>query len=249
MSSRPPLIGVVSDRRIIEPHPFHVVGEKYSRALVDAADAYPVGLPAFADEFDVLQILDRLDGLLLTGSPSNVAPQRYHGPASAAGSLHDLARDQASFALIPAALRLGLPLLAICRGCQELNVALGGSLHQAVHSVPGYNIHHEDPDQPLEVQYGPAHSVSFTRGGLLIELTGRRTAIVNSVHHQGIDQLADGLAVEATAEDGLIEAVTVRDAAGFVLGVQWHPEWRVTEDPVSAAIFQAFGEACVEYRR
>ena len=242
-----PLVGVVSDRRLIEPHPFHVVGEKYSQALADAAGVYPVGLPSFADDFDVLEILDRLDGLLLTGSPSNVAPHRYHGEASDPDTLHDLARDDASFALIPAALRAGLPLFGICRGCQELNVALGGTLHQSVHHLPGYAVHHEDSQQPLAVQYGPAHTVKFTPGGLLAGITGAGGATVNSVHHQGIDRLAAGLDVEAVAPDGLIEAVTVRDAAGFALGVQWHPEWQVLDDEISTAIFRAFGEACVEY--
>lgn len=243
-----PLIGVIADRRVIEPHPFHVVGEKYSRAIADAAGAYPVALPAFAGDFDVLEVLDRLDGLLLTGSASNVEPRLYNGAASAPGTLHDPARDTASLALIPAALRAGLPLLGICRGCQEMNVALGGTLHQAVHDLPGYDRHHEDPDAPLDVQYGPAHEVRFTPGGLLAKLTGLTRARVNSVHHQGIDQLAEGLAVEAVSPDGLIEAVLVRDAPAFALGVQWHPEWRATENEVSMAIFQAFGEASARYR-
>jgi putative glutamine amidotransferase len=242
-----PLVGVVSDRRIIEPHPFHVVGEKYSQALADAAGVYPVGLPSFAYGFDVLEVLDRLDGLLLTGSPSNVAPHRYHGEASDADTQHDLARDDASFALIPAALRAGLPLFGICRGCQELNVALGGSLHQAVHQLPGYAVHHEDTRQPLAVQYGPAHTVKFTPDGLLARITGATGAMVNSVHHQGIDTLAPGLDVEAVAPDGLVEAVAVRDAAGFALGVQWHPEWQTLDDEISTAIFRAFGAACAEY--
>lgn len=243
-----PLIGVVSDRRFLAPHQFHVVGEKYLVAVADAAGGYPVSLPVLPGEFDVLEALDRLDGLLLTGSPSNVEPQRYQGRPSAPGTLHDPERDSVSLALIPAAIRAGLPLLGICRGFQEMNVALGGSLHQAVHDLPGFDNHKEDPTQPLDVQYGPAHEVRFTPDGMLEGIAGTRSAIVNSVHSQGVDVLADTLVVEARAPDGLIEAAAVPDAPGFVLGVQWHPEWRAMENEVSMAIFQAFGEACRRYR-
>jgi putative glutamine amidotransferase len=134
--------------------------------------------------------------------------------------------------------------MVVCRGFQELNVAYGGTLHQHVHDVPGFRIHKENPDDPLDVQYGPSHAVTFTPGGVLAGITGVAGARVNSLHSQGIDRLGDGLAVEALADDGLIEAVVVRDAPGFTLGVQWHPEWKVSDDPVSMAIFRAFGKAC-----
>lgn len=248
MSRNRPLIGVVSDRRLLDPHHYHVTGEKYLSAVVNPAGGYPVVLPVLAGDFDILEILDRLDGLLMTGSYSNVEPRRYQGSPSAPGTWHDPARDEAALALIPAAIRAGLPLLGICRGFQELNVALGGSLHQAVHDLPGFHDHKEDPEDPLDVQYGPSHEVTFTTGGQLARLTGRDRATVNSVHSQGIDRLADGLIVEATAPDGLLEAVAVQDAPGFALAVQWHPEWRVLEDEVSTAIFEAFGDACRRYR-
>ncbi|WP_224784930.1 gamma-glutamyl-gamma-aminobutyrate hydrolase family protein [Marinihelvus fidelis] len=244
MSSPRPLVGVVADRRMVGPHPFHMAGEKYLAALVDGAGVDPVVLPSFGEGFEVAGLLERLDGLLLTGSPSNVAPARYDGPSSAPGTLHDPERDVAAFDLVPAALKMGLPLLAICRGFQELNVAMGGSLHQAVHERPGALVHHEDYDAPVEVQYGPAHEVSFVEGGLLRELTGQATATVNSLHSQGVDRLGQGLRVEALAPDGLVEAFVVADAPGFTLGVQWHPEWKVTASTVSMALFGAFGDAC-----
>ena len=216
------------------------------------AGAYPVGLPvlgpALDDGFDVLEVLESLDGVLLTGSPSNVEPNRYQGPASRAGTMHDPERDHSAFALIPAVVRLGIPLFAVCRGFQELNVAYGGTLHQEVHNVPGYMTHREDKGAPIEAQYAPAHEVRFNPHGMLARITGIGAAQVNSVHSQGVDKLGNGLIVEATAPDGLIEAVTVEGAAGFVLGVQWHPEWRVRENKVSMAIFQAFGDACRSYR-
>ena len=243
-----PLIGVISDRRMVGLHPFHMVGEKYLQAIVDGADAYPVALPSLAEGFDVLDIIDRLDGLFLTGSPSNLDPKHYMGNPSKPGTWHDPERDLAALALIPAAIRVGMPLFAVCRGYQEMNVAFGGTLHQLVHEVPGYRVHKEDPDDPVEVQYAPSHQVEFTDGGLLHRISGQRQAAVNSLHSQAVDRLGEELQVEAVADDGLVEGFTVRNAPGFTLGVQWHPEWKVTENPVSMAIFTAFGDACRSYR-
>lgn len=233
-------------------HPFQVQGEKYLTALVHGAGAWPVGLPVLGPEvaadLALLEILEVLDGVLLTGSPSNVEPHRYRGPASSEGTLHDPERDHAAFSLIPAVVDAGMPLFAICRGFQELNVAFGGTLHQDLASVPGLLRHREDRNAPLDQQYGPAHDVEFTPGGILARLTGERGARVNTVHGQGVDQLAPRLRAEATAPDGLVEAVTVDGATGFVLGVQWHPEWRARDNPLSMAMFGAFGNACRQYR-
>jgi putative glutamine amidotransferase len=243
-----PLIGVISDRRMQGEHPFHMVGEKYLQAVADGADAYPLALPCLADGFDVLDIIDRLDGLFLTGSPSNLEPYHYMGDPSEPGTWHDPHRDLAALALIPAAIRVGMPLMAVCRGFQEMNVSFGGSLHQLVHELPQYGMHKEDPDKPLDVQYGPSHQVKFSAGGLLEKITGESGASVNSLHSQGVDRLGQELVVEAVADDGLIEGFTVRKAPGFTLAVQWHPEWRVLDDPVSSAIFSAYGDACRTYR-
>ena len=243
-----PLIGVVSDRRMQGEHPFHMVGEKYLQALADGSDANPVALPSLANGFDVLDIIDRLDGLFLTGSPSNLEPHHYMGEASEPGTWHDPERDLAALALIPAVIRVGLPLFAVCRGFQEVNVSFGGTLHQLVHEVPPFSVHKENPADPLDIQYGPSHQVEFVEGGVLHTITGRKSATVNSLHSQAVDSLGDELEVEAWAEDGLVEAFTVRNAPGFTLGVQWHPEWKVLENPVSEAIFRAFGDACRSYR-
>ena len=228
---------------MIGAHPFHVAGDKYLRAVADGAQALPLLIPALGDGLDPAELVGRLDGLLLTGSASNVEPHRYGGPSSAAGTPHDPARDATTLPLIRAALDAGVPLLGICRGFQELNVALGGTLHQRVHEVPGLDDHREDESAPLEVQYGPAHPVRLAPGGILAGLAGALEVRVNSVHGQGIDRLAPGLAVEATAPDGLVEAVRVEHAPAFALAVQWHPEWRFWEDPLSAALFAAFGDA------
>ncbi|MGH8035850.1 MAG: gamma-glutamyl-gamma-aminobutyrate hydrolase family protein [Lysobacterales bacterium] len=248
MHSNLPLIGVISDRRMVGAHPFHMVGEKYLRALVDGADAYPVCLPSLAEGFDVADILDRLDGLFLTGSPSNVEPHHYLGDSSRPGTWHDPERDETALALIPAAIHAGMPLFAVCRGFQEINVAFGGSLHQHVHEVPGYRNHKEKTGEPLDVQYAPSHGMEFTPGGLLERITGEKEVQVNSLHSQGIDRLGKGLSVEARAEDGLVEAFAVTGSPGFTLALQWHPEWKINENPVSMAIYRAFGDACREYR-
>jgi putative glutamine amidotransferase len=243
-----PLIGVVSDRRMQGAHPFHMVGEKYLQALADGADAYPVALPSLAEGFDVRDIIDRLDGVFLTGSPSNLEPRHYMGDPSEPGTWHDPERDIAALALIPAVIRVGMPLFAVCRGFQEMNVSFGGTLHQLVHEVPGYRVHKENPDDPLDLQYSASHEVEFVDGGLLQRITGQKGAAVNSLHSQAVDRLGAELEVEAHAEDGLVEGFTVKNAPGFTLGVQWHPEWKVLEDPVSSAIFRAFGDACRSYR-
>jgi putative glutamine amidotransferase len=229
---------------MIGPHPFHAVGEKYARALLDAADALPLLIPALAEELRLDELLERLDGLLFTGSPSNVEPHHYEGPPSHPGTLHDPARDATTLPLIRKAVRAGVPVLGICRGFQEVNVAFGGSLHQRVHEVAGHLDHRDDETQPLDVQYGPAHEVILEPGGLLRSLAGSDRLRVNSLHWQGIERLGQGLAVEARAPDGLIEAFRVEGTARFALAVQWHPEWKVMDNPFSRALFSAFGAAC-----
>ena len=239
-----PLIGVPADRRIVDPHPFQMVGEKYLDALIKGSDALPLMLPLMPEDVDVDELLARFDGIFLTGSYSNIEPHHYDGEPSDEGTLHDPHRDAVTLPLAKRAMETGVPLLAVCRGFQELNVALGGTLHQKVHEVPGYHDHLEKKEDPLDVQYGPSHPVNLVDGGLLRELAGSDQVMVNSLHAQGVARLADGVTVEAVADDGLIEAFRVDDAPGFALAVQWHPEWRATENEFSTAIFKAFGDAC-----
>jgi putative glutamine amidotransferase len=229
---------------LLDPHPSHVSGEKYLKALIDGAGAIPFIVPSMADDIDVDEVLDRIDGLTLTGSYSNVEPHHYGGEKTEKSGSHDPHRDAMTLPLALRALERGVPLLAVCRGHQELNVALGGTLHQNVADVPGYHNHLENKSDPLDKQYGPSHPVSLMDGGLLRQLAGSDSVMVNSLHAQGIERLADGVAVEAVADDGLIEAFRVDSAPGFNLSVQWHPEWRVTENKFSMAIFKAFGDAC-----
>ncbi len=244
-----PVIGVPADRRIIDPHPFQMVGEKYLAAIIQAADALPLMTPVLPGDVDIDGLLAQFDGIFLTGSYSNVEPHHYDGEPSEEGTLHDPHRDGVTLPLARRALELGVPLFAVCRGFQELNVALGGTLHQKVHEVPGYHNHLENKDDPLDVQYGPAHDVNLVDGGVLRGLSGTDRVMVNSLHAQGVARLADGVSVEAIADDGLIEAFRVDDAQAFALAVQWHPEWRVMDNGFSKAIFKAFGDACRERAR
>ncbi|MEJ2479775.1 MAG: gamma-glutamyl-gamma-aminobutyrate hydrolase family protein [Acidihalobacter sp.] len=244
MTNSSPIIGIPADRRELSPHVYHMAGEKYLTAVTEAIGGVPIIIPVLSGHFDMNTVLELVDGILLTGSYSNIEPAHYDGPTSAPGTLHDSARDAVTLPLIRTAIERGIPLFGICRGFQEMNVALGGSLHQRVHEVPGRHDHREDATQPLDIQYGPAHAVSFTEGGLLHSLTGKLEGEVNSIHWQGVDRLAPGLNAEATAPDGLVEAFTVNNAPGFTLAVQWHPEWRATQNPLSMAMFKAFGDAC-----
>jgi putative glutamine amidotransferase len=243
MSSKRPVIGVPADRRMIGLHPFHAVGEKYLLAVVEAAGALPLIVPALGEHVDLDELLRVVDGIVFTGSPSNVEPSRYEGPASTAGTLHDAARDATTLPLIPHAVSKGVPVLGICRGFQEMNVAFGGTLHQKLQEVQGYADHREDEKQPLEVQYGPAHDVILEPGGLLRSFSDTDRIRVNSLHSQGVERLGRNLAVEARAPDGVIEAFRVQDAPRFALAVQWHPEWQVMSSTFSRALFAAFGDA------
>ncbi len=239
-----PIIAVPSDRRILDPHPSHTTAEKYLKAIVDGAGGLPIIVPSMAEDIDVDDILERIDGIALTGSYSNIEPHHYGAEAADENGFHDPHRDTMTLPLALRALEKGVPLLAICRGHQELNVALGGSLHQNLAAVPGYHSHVENKSEPLDVQYGPSHPVALMEGGLLRQLAAVDSVMVNSLHAQGIAKLADNVSVEAVADDGLIEAFTVDGTEGFNLSVQWHPEWQVTENEFSMQIFKAFGDAC-----
>jgi putative glutamine amidotransferase len=247
VSDAAPLIGVTACARAGERHVFHSVAIQYVEAVVNGARGVPIIVPALGARTDIPALLGRLDGLLLTGSPSNVEPLHYGGPASRDGTLHDPARDATTLPLIRAALDAGMPLLAICRGHQELNVALGGTLHQHVHELPGKRDHRGRKVPSNEERYGYAHTIELTEGGALERLAGARTVTVNSLHAQAIDRAAPGLAIEAvSSDDGVVEAVRVAGATSFALGVQWHPEWHIVSDQLSRALFAGFGDAARE---
>jgi len=244
-----PIVLIPACTRQIGAHPYHVAQMKYVEAVVAGAGCVPLVLPALGEAIDWDTVLEIADGVMLTGSPSNVHPD-FFGQSVLDPSLPlDPARDATTLPLIRMALQRGIPLIAVCRGTQEVNVALGGTLHQAVHDVDGYIDHREDKTASIEVQYAPAHGINIVPGGLIAQiLGGLDKMVVNSVHGQGIDQLAPGLQVEARADDGLIEAYSVASAPGFTLAMQWHPEWKIRENPESMKLFGAFGDACRAFK-
>jgi putative glutamine amidotransferase len=244
-----PVVGVSACLRHFEERDKHMVDDKYVRAVAVSSGALPLIFPAMGDIVDADTLLDRVDGIMLTGSPSNVHPEHYGVEPCSKSEPHDRARDTTTLPLIEAIVDKGVPLLAICRGFQELNVALGGTLHVRVHEVAGRMDHrrpqHPDPD----VQYGPSHPISLAPGGQLSKIFGCEEMDVNSLHWQSIDRLADRLVAEATAPDGTIEGIRVADARNFAVGVQWHPEYKSWENPLSARLFKAFGDAALARAR
>jgi putative glutamine amidotransferase len=235
-------VGIICDRRVFDDMAVHQANDEYIAAVQGGAGALPLLVPSMDAPLGSADLLAAVDGLLFTGAPSNVAPSHY-GAGSRPGTELDEIRDATTLPLLRAAIQAGKPVLAICRGFQELNVALGGSLHQHLHEIPGRLDHREPANVSRDAEYAPAHAIVLVPGGLLARLSGLTDAKVNSLHHQGVDRLAPGLKAEAHAPDGQIEALSMPHAKAFLLGVQWHPEWGFAGDPLSRAIFQGFGAA------
>jgi putative glutamine amidotransferase len=243
-----PIVFIPACTRDFGEHPYHAAQHKYIDAVVIGADCAPMILPSLGEALDLDTMLALCDGIMLTGSASNVHPSYYSEEVLDPSLPQDPARDQTTLPLIRAAVKRGIPIIAICRGFQEMNVALGGSLHQAVQTVPGHFDHRENPELGMDEQYGDAHKVRLVAGGMLHGILGAHEIPVNSLHGQGVNELAPGLTVEAVAEDGLVEAFSVSTSPGFTLAVQWHPEWRIAQNPYSMKMFGAFGKACREHQ-
>jgi putative glutamine amidotransferase len=246
---RRPIVLVPACSHQIGSHPYYAAQNKYVDAVVVGARCQPLLVPPLGEITDIEALLAVSDGVMLTGASSNVHSSHYGQELRDPTLRLDPARDATTLPLIRAAIDLGVPLFAICRGFQEMNVALGGTLHQALHEVEGMFDHREDKSRSLDHQYGPAHRVTLEKGGRLHHiLDGENEIQVNSLHGQGLDQLAPGLHIEARSDDGLVEAYSIGTAPGFTLAVQWHPEWRVEENTESMKIFTAFGLACRVHR-
>lgn len=244
-AARTPVVAIMCDRIELHRHAAHAAFDGYVRAVTQAVGGLPLLLPATGAALDLQALLDSVDGLLLTGSPSNVEPSCYAGPPAPPDLLLDPQRDATTLVQIPRLVDAGLPLLGICRGLQEVNVAYGGSLHLAVHDQPGHLDHREGPhERPIADWYADSHTVRLAPGGRLAQLLQRDELPVNSLHHQGVQRLGRGLRVEARAPDGLVEALAVEAAPQFTLAVQWHPEMRIDDSAEARALFAAFGQAC-----
>ncbi|MBR9857047.1 MAG: gamma-glutamyl-gamma-aminobutyrate hydrolase [Gammaproteobacteria bacterium] len=241
-----PVVGVIMCRQQLGPHPAMTLQQKYLDALLAAgALPFPLAHGLVEDEQSLTQALAMLDGLLLTGSYSNMEPHHYGESGDEPHT--DPGRDRLSLQLIAAAQARQLPLLGICRGFQEMVVASGGRLHRRLHETGQFDEHREDKTLTLEQQYGPAHNIIPSDGGLLSRLAGSEAQQVNSLHMQGTRLVGEGARVEATAPDGLVEAISLLDHP-FALGVQWHPEWQSRNNPLSRALFDGFVEACRDYQ-
>ena len=239
-----PLVGLSACVKDIGPHPFHVVGEKYIRAVSYGAGAVPIMLPSLLEISSDADVISRFDGFVFTGSLSNIQSRLYSDQQANDVPPFDEKRDSVTIPLIRKLIDNNVPILCICRGFQELNVALGGTLHKAVHRRPEYKDHRENKLLSLEEQYAPVHNITITPGGLLADIWPKRKVMVNSLHTQGIADIASGLQIEAIADDGLIEGASYnRTGGGFCLGVQWHPEWQIEKNQFSTALFGAFGKA------
>lgn len=241
--ARRPLVAVTADLRRHDGLDWHAAPAPYIAAAARVAGAWPVIVPALGPDAEAAEILSRVDGVLATGSRSNVHPSSYGGAETPGHAPFDPARDATALPLIAGALARGLPLLAICRGMQELNVALGGTLAAEIETLPGTDDHRAPDGEDQDARFAPRHAVSLRPEGRLAAILGAGPVTVSSLHRQGLARLAAGLDVEAEAEDGVIEAVSARDAPGFAIGVQWHPEYFAETDPPSRRLFEAFGAA------
>jgi putative glutamine amidotransferase len=248
MRARKPLVWLPACHRhldLSDPGGYTVLADRYAAAVCNLG-LQPVLYP-MAGASDVDDLLPLVDGVLLTGSPSNVEAARFGGTALATDLL-DPRRDALTMALVPASVAGGVPVFGVCRGLQEMNVALGGTLYQQLHSEPGFMDHREPEDDDLAVQFAERHEVRLVPGSAFARWAGAATARVNSLHGQGIKRLGEGLVAEALAPDGLVEGVRVAGAPAFAFGVQWHPEWRHESTPFYARTLEAFAQACTERR-
>lgn len=239
---RTALVAVVADARFDSGYTWHAAAHTYLNALVAVSRVTPVVVPSL-EAIDVDGLLGRVDGVLSTGSRSNVHPRHYGEAETDEHAPFDEARDAVSLKLMRGAVAAGLPLLALCRGFQEMNVAWGGTLTPALHDVPGRRDHRAPVSEVQDERFAIAHEVAPTLGGQLARVLGNDPVRVNSLHRQGVVTVGVGLTVEATAPDGTIEALSVADARAFAMGFQWHPEYWAKTDPPSRAIFEAFGAA------
>lgn len=245
-----PVVGIIGNITVLnETYRVHAGGMMNSAAVSQVADCLPLIIPSDPNFVSVAELLDTCDGFLLTGGRPNVHPEEYGEAATEAHGSFDRCRDAITLPLIRACVERGQPFLGVCRGFQEVNVAMGGTLWPEIRELPGRMNHRMPPDGTLEEKFALRHRVRFTPGGVFARLMGAEEVMTNTLHGQGIKAPGCRIVIEGQAEDGTPEAIHVKDAPGFTLSVQWHPEYNAAADPVSRALFHAFGEAVRAWAR
>ncbi|PUB18867.1 gamma-glutamyl-gamma-aminobutyrate hydrolase family protein [Yoonia sediminilitoris] len=240
-----PVIGIIGNSYLInDQYPAHAAGQMNADAVAKVSDCLPLIIPANPEAAPLNDLLDACDGFLFTGGRPNVHPEEYGEIATVAHGEFDRDRDRLALPLIRACVSRGQPIFGICRGFQEVNVAMGGSLYPEIRDLPGRENHRMPPDGTLEEKFELRHKVTFSQGGPFHQLLGATEVMTNTLHGQGIKQAGPRIVIDGHAPDGTPEAAYIADAPGFTLSVQWHPEWNADADPVSRPLFQAFGDAC-----
>ncbi len=239
-----PVVGIIGNQHLInDQYPAHAGGAMNSEAVASVAECMPLLIPADPRFVSVEELLETCDGFLLTGGRPNVHPNEYGEDETEAHGAFDRARDAIALPLVRACVERGQPFLGICRGFQEVNVAMGGSLYPEIRDLPGRMNHRMPPDGTLEEKFALRHTVEFSEGGVFHRLMGASQVMTNTLHGQGICRAGARIVIDGYAADGTPEAIYVKDAPGFTLSVQWHPEWDAPNDPVSRPLFTAFGDA------
>ena len=239
-----PIVGIIGNSYLInDQYPAHAGGSMNSEAVAQVAGCLPLVVPSDPSLVSVTELLDICDGFLLTGGRPNIHPEEYGEAETPAHGAFDRGRDAITLPLVRACVERGQPFLGVCRGFQEVNVAMGGTLYPEIRDLPGRMNHRMPPDGTLEEKFALRHKVRFTEGGVFHRLMGAPEVMTNTLHGQGINRPGARIVIEGHAPDGTPEALYVRDAPGFTLSVQWHPEWNASADPVSRPLFETFGQA------
>jgi putative glutamine amidotransferase len=245
-----PIVGIISNSYLLdESYPVFAGGTMNMEAVTEVSDCMPLLIPADPRYVSIEELVETCDGFVLTGGRANVHPEEYGEVATESHGTFDRARDAITLPLVRACVERGQPVFGICRGFQEVNVAMGGSLYPEIRDLPGRDNHRMPPDGTLEEKFELRHCVSVTQGGVFNEVLGATRVMTNTLHGQGIKTPGARIEIDGTAPDGTPEAIYVRDAPGFTLAVQWHPEWNAANDPVSRALFEAFGKAVRDWQQ
>lgn len=238
-----PVIGIIGNQNLFDDYAVHASGTMNSVAIACVAECMPLLIPADPDYVSVEELMDTCDGFLLTGGRPNVHPEEYGEPETEAHGAFDRCRDAVTLPLVRACVEKGQPFFGVCRGFQEVNVAMGGTLDPEIRDLPGRMNHRMPPDGTQEEKFALRHPVHFERDSVFSRIFGAQQVMTNTLHGQGIKEPGERIVIDGRAEDGTPEAIFIQDAPGFTLSVQWHPEWNAQYDPVSRALFSAFGDA------